>query len=145
MYAAAGGVVVRDGQVLLLRRPSRAEIRLPKGHVEPGESHEAAALREAREEGGMANPRLVADLGLQQVEFDHDGVHWIRLEFYYLMALDDLTPFPRSAEDEAEFQPFWVPIADAESLLTFPSEREWLRRARQALESGDEVTVQTFT
>jgi deoxyribose-phosphate aldolase len=136
MYAAAGGVVVRDGQVLLLRRPARGEIRLPKGHVEAGESYEAAALREAREEGGVANPRLVTDLGQQQVEFDNDGVHWIRLEFYFLMALDDLTPFPRSDEDTAEFQPFWVPLADAEPLLTFPTEQEWLRRARAVLDEG---------
>ena len=36
-YEAAGGVVARDGKVLLLWRPARDEIRLPKRHVEPGE------------------------------------------------------------------------------------------------------------
>jgi len=131
-YEAAGGVVVRDGRVLLLWRPARREVRLPKGHVEPGESRQEAALRETREEGGVAHPRLVADLGRQQVEFDHNGIHWIRQEFYFLMTLDNAESFPRAPEDVAEFEPFWVSLSDAELLLTFPTEREFLRRARAA-------------
>ena len=51
-YTAAGGVVVRGEDVLVLRRPGRDEIRLPKGHVEPGEGLAEAALRETREETG---------------------------------------------------------------------------------------------
>ena len=53
-YAAGGGVVVHDGRVLVLRRYSRDEIRLPKGHVDPGETVQEAALREVREESGYA-------------------------------------------------------------------------------------------
>ncbi len=139
-YEAAGGVVVREGCVLLLRRPSRAEVRLPKGHVEPGEARGDAAVREVREEGGVAHPRLVADLGRQRVEFQHAGVHYVREEFYFLMTLDDPAPFPRSPADAAQFQPFWAPLAAAEALLTFPSEREFLRRARVALGNGEEST-----
>ena len=36
-YAAAGGVVVDGDRMLVLERPERNEVRLPKGHVEPGE------------------------------------------------------------------------------------------------------------
>ncbi len=132
-YEAAGGVVVRDGEVLLLWRPGRNEIRLPKGHVEPGESPREAALRETREEGGVAHPRIVAELGQQQTEFDHEGFHVIRQEFYFLMDLEDDEPFPRRPEDAAEFAPFWRPLPEAEALLTFAPEREFLRRARAAL------------
>src|SRR5438876_5279030 len=92
-YEAAGGVVVREGQVLVLWRPARNEFRLPKGHVEPGESRQQTALRETREEGGLAHPRLVADLGQQQTEFVHEGFHVIRQESYFLMTVDDLTPW----------------------------------------------------
>ena len=46
-----------------------------------------------REEGGVAHPRIAAELGRQQVEFDHDGIHWIRQESYFLMTLDDAEPF----------------------------------------------------
>ena len=51
------------------------------------------------------------------------------------MTLDDAEPFLRSPEDAAEFAPFWVSLADAETLLSFPTEREFLRRARAALGS----------
>lgn len=135
-YAAAGGVVVREGQVLLLWRPARNEIRLPKGHVEPGESSREAALRETREEGGVAHPRIVAELGELQTEFDNEGFHIVRQEFYFLMELEDREPFPRGPEDAAEFAPFWRPLAEAEALLTFPTEREFLRRARAVLEGS---------
>jgi len=62
-YVAAGGVVIHEGQVLLLDRPGRGEVRLPKGHVEPGEEPAEAALREVREEAGYADLAILADLG----------------------------------------------------------------------------------
>jgi 8-oxo-dGTP diphosphatase len=139
-YEAAGGIVVREGQVLLLGRPARGEVRLPKGHVEPGEPRQEAALRETREEAGLAHPRLVADLGRQQVEFDNAGFRVIRQEFYFLMTVEELTPYPRSVEDVREFIPFWASFAEAETLLTFPTEREFLRRARAALRAEEDST-----
>jgi len=48
-YTAAGGVVVDAERVLVLRRPSRDEVRLPKGHIEKGESAQETALREVME------------------------------------------------------------------------------------------------
>ena len=64
-YTAAGGVVVCDGRVLVLRRSSRGEVRLPKGHVEPGEVPQETALRETGEESGYAGLRAEGDRGEQ--------------------------------------------------------------------------------
>ena len=49
----AGGVVVRDGRVLLVHRARYDDWSLPKGKLEPGETWEDAALREVREETGV--------------------------------------------------------------------------------------------
>lgn len=50
--AAAGGIVVNGcGEWLMIRRNGRWD--LPKGHVEPGESMEACAVREIAEETGV--------------------------------------------------------------------------------------------
>ncbi len=46
------GVVVIDGRVLLLRN-DRDEWDLPGGRPDAGESHEAAVVREAREEANV--------------------------------------------------------------------------------------------
>ena len=50
---AAGGVVVRDGRVLLVHRARYDDWSLPKGKLEPGETWEDAALREVWEETGV--------------------------------------------------------------------------------------------
>jgi 8-oxo-dGTP diphosphatase len=51
----------RGGRVLLLRRANTGfadgQLSVPAGHVEPGETVTEAALREAREEVGVALPR----------------------------------------------------------------------------------------
>ena len=54
LIEAAGGVVVRDGQVALVHRPRYDDWTLPKGKLDPGESFEEAALREVEEETGLA-------------------------------------------------------------------------------------------
>jgi 8-oxo-dGTP diphosphatase len=50
---AAGGLVVRDGKVLLVHRPKYDDWSFPKGKCEDGESDESCALREVEEETGL--------------------------------------------------------------------------------------------
>ena len=50
---AAGGVVMRDGLLLLVHRPKYDDWTFPKGKAEPGESDEDCAVREVEEETGL--------------------------------------------------------------------------------------------
>ena len=54
---AAGGIVLRRGpagiELLLIHRPEYEDWSFPKGKLDPGESWEAAALREVEEETGL--------------------------------------------------------------------------------------------
>lgn len=129
-YASAGGIVIRDGDVLLLHRTNPVETRLPKGHIDPGESRETSALREVREETGYANPQVLHDLGHQEVRFVADGTAIKRDESYFLMTLADNERTPMPPEDAEQFRSAWTPLEEAEQQLTFEAEREWLRRAR---------------
>jgi 8-oxo-dGTP pyrophosphatase MutT (NUDIX family) len=140
-YDAAGGVVIQDSRVLVLLRPSRAEIRLPKGHIEEGETQQEAALREVTEESGYANLEVVDGLGHQVVEFDYKGNHVIRNEYYFLMHLTDpcraahaeeevaRTDHDQNKKSEQQFEPKWLDGEEALAQLTFEVEREWVRRA----------------
>jgi 8-oxo-dGTP pyrophosphatase MutT (NUDIX family) len=134
-YASAGGIVVGalGKRVLVLRRAKRLgpdgqpEIRLPKGHIETGESRRQAALREVEEEAGLSGLEILADLGHQTVEFDYKGHQYVRDESYFLMV--------QSAEaapgrPEKQFQTLWLSWQEALTRITFEAEREWLRRAR---------------
>ena len=129
-YLAAGGVVVHEGRVLVLVRDSRGEVRLPKGHVEPGEGVAEAALRETREESGYRDLVLGADLGVQVVEFHHRGRHVVRNERYFLMTLAGDSDAPSDGEEQ--FEPLWLTWDEALAALTFEEEREWVRRAKSA-------------
>jgi len=130
-YKAAGGVVVYEDRVLVLQRPSRDEIRLPKGHIEIGESARIAALREVTEESGYTDLSIIADLGCQTIEFDYEEAHVIRSEHYFLMDLCTLNQVKRSSK-ELQFEPTWQSWHKALTGLTFEAEREWVKRAKAA-------------
>jgi len=128
-YQAAGGIVVdKSGRVLVLRRPSRDEVRLPKGHVEEGESNLEAALREVTEESGYADLTVLADLGHQVVRFEYKGRRVVRDEHYFVFQIQDTRQVERDA-NELQFEPDWFDWEQALEELTFEAEREWIRRA----------------
>ncbi|MFB8762037.1 NUDIX hydrolase [Nocardiopsis alba] len=64
--------VVREGRLLVFRHvdasPEEVGLQVPAGSVRPGETPEAAALREGREETGLTGLRVVRPLGV--VEYD---------------------------------------------------------------------------
>jgi 8-oxo-dGTP pyrophosphatase MutT (NUDIX family) len=133
-YQAAGGVIVRNGEMLLLDRPRLGQVRLPKGHVEPGESPRQTALREVREEAGYADLDIVADLGTQTSHFvlpDQDR-EVTREEIYYLMCLRSDERLMRDNHDANQFHVTWVPLDEAPTRLTFDTEQEFARRAIRA-------------
>jgi 8-oxo-dGTP diphosphatase len=135
-YRAAGGVLVdQTGTlVLLLIRPSRDEVRLPKGHIEIDETQVDAALREVREESGYADIVIEKDLGEQLVAFQYNGQQVQRTEYFYLMRVLSKQPHVRPEVDENQFFTTWVDWDQAVDVLTFEAEREWLRRARSAVD-----------
>ena len=65
LVEAAGGTV-EDGEGRMLMMLRRGRWDLPKGHVEPGESHEEAALREVAEETGLQQVSIVGPLTTTQ-------------------------------------------------------------------------------
>ncbi|MGC9336107.1 MAG: NUDIX domain-containing protein, partial [Anaerolineae bacterium] len=113
----------------------RAELRLPKGHVELGENPLQAALREVREEAGLSEMRVLQALGQQTVEFDWRGAHHVRQEHYFLMCAHGKVDEEGS---EKQFEPLWLTWDEALREVTFEAEREWIRRARAAWERSKE-------
>jgi 8-oxo-dGTP pyrophosphatase MutT (NUDIX family) len=135
-YRAAGGIVVRGGRALLLRKRALDEIVLPKGHVEDGETLEEAALREVREETGYRNLRLLANLGTERAEFDRPqrDEHVVRDETYFLMELLDDEREEARQHDDAEhdrlvFEHRWTPLEQAAGRMSFEPARTFVRRA----------------
>jgi len=143
-YTTAGGVVLnKQGRMLALSRtvirngkPSR-EIRLPKGHIDPGETAEEAAVREVGEESGYWSVKIVADLGLGHSSFCRDGIRYERDERYFLMRLASNTrqAISPTSEEEALFKPQWLKLEEAPARLTFTTEQEFAARAASCLKN----------
>lgn len=145
-HSVAGGVVLNaDGLALVLERTvMRAgkhvwEVRFPKGHIDPGETPEEAAVREVAEESGYAHVTILKDLGTFTSSYVYEGVQNERHEQYYLMRLtrkERSEPAPVHAE-EALFTPRWMAPEALESAMTYASEKEFARRAVAAFLTGE--------
>jgi 8-oxo-dGTP pyrophosphatase MutT (NUDIX family) len=118
---SAGGLVARGGEVLLIALQDGRRWQLPKGHLEPGESAEEAAVREVREETGVAGA-VVAPLPPIEYWFVEDGrrVHK-RVDFFLLdYAGGSAGDFDPHEVSDAR----WFPWEEALQRLTFANERE---------------------
>lgn len=123
----AGALVVRPSRAgtdyLIVRaRSERPEWVLPKGHIEPGESAEQAALREVREEAGI-EAEIVALIGT--TEFRNQG-EAARVAYYLARRLRAV---PAAERREVR----WCGYDDACRLLTFEDTKEILSAGRAAL------------
>jgi 8-oxo-dGTP diphosphatase len=123
--AAAGGVVVRSGdggrRVAVIHRPKYMDWSLPKGKLEPGEDWLEAALREVEEETGY---HCKPSVELPHVSYlDRKGRR--KLVRYWLMEPVDGEFQPHGEVDELR----WIGREQAEELLTYPHDRELVRKA----------------
>ena len=132
---SAGGVIVDDeGRVVLTARRSFAgalQWGLPKGLVEPGESTEQGALREAREETGLevvtVGPLPTIDYWyLDKGANKGEGARVHKIVHYFLMRPTGGSPDAHDGETE---EVAFLPPAEALARATFKSERDVIKAA----------------
>jgi len=116
---AAGGLVVRDGKVVVVHRPKYDDWSLPKGKLDPGEGWEDAAVREVEEETGV-RARIVAELAPSRYR-DRKGrpktVRWYRMD-----VVDAGTFEPDAEVDELR----WLAPEEARGLVSYAHDRALL-------------------
>ena len=143
---SAGGVLVR----ILRGRPMLAAIRpqgrpegvwaLPKGVIGPGESGEAAAIREVLEETGVEG-RPVEKLGDIRYVYtanweERKGERIFKVVSFFLLRagrgrIGEIAEEMRVEVAEAR----WLPLEEAPALLAYKGEREMAQKAWDRLAS----------
>ena len=105
---AVGAIVFRDGAVLLVKRgaePNRSRWSLPGGSLEIGETVEAGAVRETREETGVdVQPLRVLDVR-NFIERKDGEVRWHYVLIDVLCEYVRGDPFPATDAENARLIP----------------------------------------
>lgn len=123
---SAGGLVVdlagdvpRGALIGRTDRLGRLLWSLPKGHIEPGETSEQAAVREVAEETGISG-EILAELGTIDFWFVADGRRIHKTVTHYLMRA---TGGELSDADVEVTAVAWVPLPQIAAQLAYPDER----------------------
>jgi 8-oxo-dGTP pyrophosphatase MutT (NUDIX family) len=118
--------IVRDGQLLVFRHADydleHVGLQVPAGSVRPGESPEAAALREAREETGLSKFSVVRKLGemiydISPYRYEIQHRHVFRLQVHE--PTEERWPSQElhdGCQPPTRLECFWIPLRNAHIL-----------------------------
>src|SRR3954466_1506534 len=134
---SAGGLVIdsndaREARAALIGRTDRRGRllwSLPKGHVEPGETTQDAAVREVAEETGITG-RVLAELGTIDFWFVADGRRIHKTVHHFLLMA---TNGELSADDVEVEEVAWVPLGELPGRLAYADERRLIERVPDLL------------
>ncbi len=129
---SAGGLILEDGRVLLIRMRNlegREVWTFPKGHLDPGETPEQAALREVLEETGW-KCEILSDLATARYSFARDGVPVEKDVRWYLLKRVGGDGVPLTPEEVLAAR--WLPLEEARRELSYPSDLKLLDLLKSA-------------
>jgi 8-oxo-dGTP pyrophosphatase MutT (NUDIX family) len=133
---SAGGIVFRrmpDGVRFLLIRDSYRNWGFPKGHLEVGETPGTAALREVREETGLASLALHAPVEVIDWHFRFRGQLVHKVCHFFLIEATHGTPRPLRKEGITACR--WLGFDEATAKVSYENARDVLARARALLDA----------
>ena len=117
---SSGAMVFREDTVLMIRVGNHWSF--PKGHLEPGEAAWQAAMRETREETGIAAEILrELPLAVPSAKPEERRTVWF---FPARYQSGEILPQTDEVSEAA-----WVPLCDAAEKITFVPDREVFRKA----------------
>jgi 8-oxo-dGTP pyrophosphatase MutT (NUDIX family) len=126
---SAGGVVIKDNEVLLIYSALKNTYAFPKGTIDQGETKDVTAVREVKEETGYS-VEILDFLGDFTFDFDwKDGIRYRKTVSYYLMELANDEEPELNLQEGEDFVNIWTSIEKAYELLTFDDSKEILKLA----------------
>ena len=128
---AAGGYVVRPGteepEVLLIFRKGVWD--LPKGKRDAGETIEACALREVREEVGIETLHLGPAVGTTIHGYERGGRYHVKTTYWFVMHTPETHFRPQAIEGIEAVA--WVPWQEAQQRLGYATLRHHMQQVEE--------------
>ncbi len=128
---SAGGIVVKDGKVLVTQHSKHKGWDFPKGHIEAGESQEEAALREVAEETGV-KAEIIEKVGQTEYFYYDGGEKAFKTVVFFLMK------FLEQGEATTAFEvsgTVWLLPEDVEEKLTFKDTKAMWNKVKEKVNS----------
>ena len=133
MEKSCGAVIVRQTdtgrEILLIRHRNGGHWAFPKGHVEKDETEEQTALREIREETGLA---VKLDTGFRMV-VTYSPKPGVMKDVVYFAA--ELTGGTAQMQAEEVTDMRWVTPTKADALITYENDKDILRKYQAYLDT----------
>ena len=124
---SAGGVVIGpNGKILVVNQKSDSW-SLPKGHLDPGEDEETAAVREIYEESGVKQVKVIEKLGeYERATIGKDGYGEVPEQMKHItmfLCITDQEELAPIDPENPEAQ--WLEIDDVVDRLTHTKDKEF--------------------
>jgi len=124
-----------DPHVLLIR-DAYSHWGLPKGHLEEGETPEAAALREVREETGLED--LILGPRLQTIDWYFNSRKGLVHKYCHFYLIESPTGEAVPQLDEGITECCWLTFEAAAARISYANARDVLLAARDAVTGATE-------
>jgi 8-oxo-dGTP diphosphatase len=127
---SAGGIVVRKrgkGFEVLLIKDSYGRWTWPKGHINQDESSQDAALREIKEEVGLANMHILAKIGRSNYFFRFKGELIFKTVFFFLLETNKQEQIKIQTEEIMDAR--WFKPKKALKTVEYKGAKELLEKA----------------
>ena len=125
------GLVLANGDLILLLRYPQGHWGFPKGHVEESDqNHHATAIRELREETGIYDVEIIGDwFATTKYTYKKKNVSREK-QVHWFPATTNTIEVSLSHEHTDHI---WIDVNDAREMITFTEEVEVLEAARKIL------------
>lgn len=113
------------------RRDEGKVFCLPKGKIEKPETPQETALREVEEETGLKG-KIEKEIGKINYWFysKEEKTRIFKTVYFYLLKYESGSPEGHDFEVE---EVKWLPIDEALKIMTYPTERKMMQKAKQLL------------